>query len=146
MKKEYIDFTPIKEDYSIYELENGQRLKFRQYVSTIVKNPDLPKKDGKEAADFGMKTDSYVETPIEIDTSELEEADKNNVTQDDVVKELKFKIIKEPVNIYETEKSIILIISKTTKVYLTNKKDKTGNPIIRFTSTIAFTTMEKPIN
>lgn len=65
------------------------------------------------------------------------------MTEKDEVKPLKFKIIKEPVNIYETERFLIFIVTMVKKISITNKKDKTDNPILRFTSDKQISTLDK---
>jgi hypothetical protein len=60
------------------------------------------------------------------------------------LRELKFRPIKELVNIYETEKALLFLASKVQKVFLTNKKDNTGAPILRFETLTGFTLLDKP--
>ncbi|MDH3780569.1 MAG: hypothetical protein OES15_06905 [Nitrosopumilus sp.] len=50
--------------------------------------------------------------------------------------ELKFIVKKQVINIYETDNVIILVNPKVEKIHSTTKKDKTGNPVLRFRSGI----------
>ena len=45
---------------------------------------------------------------------------------------MSFKPIKVKINIYETEESLIVLSPILEKVYRTSKKDKNGDPIIRY--------------
>ena len=67
-----------------------------------------------------------------IDASNLEYAETSQVTEKDVVRQLSFKPIIEIINIYETIKFIILVESSVKSIFLTNKKDKDNNPILRY--------------
>lgn len=140
-KKEYVDFNIIREDYSEYHVENGQILKVKQLLTEIINVPD---KNDKLTGKCETRIVSIASTPIEIDTSDLEESTPDKVTADDEVKELKFKVINEPINFYETGGSIILMISNVVKVFATKKKEKNGNPIIRFRANYGVKMFEKP--
>ncbi len=62
----------------------------------------------------------------------MEESTPDAVTDDDVVKELKFTIKKESINVYESEKHFVMVDDRVEKTMLSNKKDKKGNPILRY--------------
>jgi hypothetical protein len=126
-----VDYTTVKEDFNIYEIENGQILKAKNILAEIIN----VEKDGKLGARFAVKTVSHVMTPTFIDTSEMEIATPETVSDKDQVRELNFKPIKEISCIYETKKSIIVFETQVSHVYLTNKKVKEGEPILRFNST-----------
>jgi hypothetical protein len=128
MGKEHIKYTTIREDFNEYEIENGQILKFKLMLSDVVSET----KDGKNTSMMGLKDVSVVITDISIDTSNLELA-QTEVTENDEREELRFKTIVQVVNIYETRNTIILIAPIVAKVLSTNKKDRDGNPILRFT-------------
>ena len=135
--KENIKFNIIKEDFNEYKIENGQILKFKSFPVDISKEQD------KDGFFVGVKDFSHVITPIELDTSSLQYSKLSDITDKDEIKELKFTTIKESINVYETEKVFIFICSKIGKVILTNKKDKTGNPILRFTHSFILNTVNK---
>lgn len=129
MIETYVPFDIIRDDYCVYEIENGQILKIRQTITNIT-NTDDP--DPNKQSRLDSKTMSSVVSTKEIDTSNLVEATPDETSISDQTNELKFKIIKELVNIYETKKSIIFVTSHVYKIFATTKKDKKGDPIIRF--------------
>lgn len=129
MTDTYVPFDIIRDDYCVYEVENGQVLKIRQSITDIV-NTDDP--DPNKQSRMDSKLMSSVIATKEIDTSNLVESTPDQTLVSDQTNELKFKIIKELVNIYETKKSIILVTSHVYKIFATTKKDKKGDPILRF--------------
>lgn len=129
MNKIHIDFTTIREDFNEYEAENGQILRVKLVLVDIVTDST-----DKSKFELNIKDISHVITRNEFDTSTMEFAKPDQVTKKDVVKELKFFPTKSVTNIYETKQSIIIIVLKVNSVNLTNKKDETNNPILRFTS------------
>lgn len=131
MADELVEFNTIREDFSEYQVENGQILKIKSIVTAIV-NTEV---DNKKQAKMSLQIASTVATPIPIDTSKLQLADPNQVTEKDQIGELKFTAVKEIVNIYETKNLMILAIPHMQKVFRTNKKDVDNNPILRFTFT-----------
>ena len=139
MIKEHIDFKTIREEFSEYEIENGQILKLKHILVDIVNEPI----EGKLRGKLGTKDISYVYTPEGIDTTGMEISTPEQVTEKDQVRELSFKPTKEVINIYETEKSLILIITGISKIFLTNKKDKENAPIIRYTGQHGIEVIEK---
>ena len=59
------------------------------------------------------------------------------------VGELRFTTVKESVNIYEIQKFFILIATRVDRIFITNKKDSTNNPIIRYTSHNGLSSVDK---
>ncbi len=130
MIEERVDFTTVREDFSEYEVENGEVLRVKAVVTEIINKTDGDKETG---GDIRFSTISKISASDPIDTTDLElESDPNKVTEKDEVKELKFKTIKEIVNIYETANSLILVIPCVTKIVLTNKKDPNNLPRLRY--------------
>ncbi len=143
---DHIDFRVIREDFNIYEVENGQILKEKQMLTDISIIDEIDKKDNKNMSQFGFNPFSYVITSKEIDTSNMESANPANITEKDQIKELSFRTIQEIVNIYETNKVLIFVKSRVRKIFWTNKKDigKIPHvPILRFESEIVFNAFEK---
>ena len=128
MEEEHIDYDTIREDYNIYECENGQILKAKQIVADIMEKYE---KSGK-VGNLSFSQVSYVRNTKPIDTSDIEYLPTEQVTDEHIVKDLKFKIKKEVINIYETDKLIILVDPRVEKISVTNKKDKKGNPFLRY--------------
>ena len=140
MNKEHVDFTTIREDFSVYEIENGQILKVKQILTDVVVETI---EDNKKISSLGLKEFSSLITNVEIDTSKLEYAISDQITEADQVKELQFRSIRELINIYETNKSLILLVPRVQKVFLTNKKDHTNAPILRYKSITTFNLIDK---
>lgn len=137
MTNKPVDYATIREDFSVYECENGQIFRIKTTITNIVKDEETK----KSAIDF--KDISSVTTPIQIDTSEYEESTAEQVTSEHEIKELNFKSIKEVINIYETEKSLIVLYPVVEKIFLTNKKDKQGAPILRYHSKNSINVIDK---
>ena len=140
MEKKYVEFNTIREDYNVYEIENGQILKIKKVLGNIYQNKGS---DSAPTADIETQDISYVATHVEIDTSEYEVADPTEVTEKDQLGELKFTILKEGLNIYETKNSLIIISNDIQHLYSTKKKDKKGKPIYRFTIRGVVNVLEK---
>jgi len=139
MTREHINFTSIREDYNVYDLANGLKLRLKIPITTI-HNETI----GNETkGNFGIQVVSAVEVPDEFDTSDLKLTDRE-VTDQDIVKELRITQRKEVVNIYETEKSFIVMAIHVNKISMTDKKIKDGSPALRFNYDTAVTSYLKP--
>ena len=77
MKKD-IEFTTIREDLNIYEVENGQILKAKSVVTAISEGEDKKGKFG----DLGFQTISHVVTPKKIDTTDYEYLPTDQITDE----------------------------------------------------------------
>jgi hypothetical protein len=130
MKSNNVDYSTVKEDFNIYEIENGQILKVKNGLVEI-KNIE---KDGKVGSQFAIKTVSHVITPTPLDTSGMELSTLEAVTDEHIVKQLKFKLVKQATCIYETEKFVLISETELIDVFLTNKKVRDGEPILRLKS------------
>ena len=129
MTKKNIDYITIREDFSIYECENGQILRLKSTLSSLVADEE----EGKETrTGIELKEISNVFTPKPIDTADLKTAKPEDVTKENEREELKFKPLKVINSIYETEKSLIIICPMLEKIILTDCKDSSGNPIVRY--------------
>lgn len=129
MTKKSIDYTTIREDFSIYECENGQILRLKTTISSIITDEE----DGKEPkTGIDFKEISNLFTPNPIDTTDLKTAKPEDVTKENEREELKFKPLKVVISIYETEKSLIILSPILEKILLTDSKDDSGNPILRY--------------
>jgi hypothetical protein len=92
MNKEHIEFSTIREDFNQYQVENGQLLKVKVMLTDIaVETAD----DEKKTSLIGIKDLSAIITDVKIDTSDLEYASMEEVTEKDIVKELNFRPIRE---------------------------------------------------
>ncbi len=125
MNEIHVPFNTVKEDYNEYRMENGQILRVKSTpVDFILVDKEIR---------VVYKDVSYVITPYSIDRSGLELGDPATVTEKDVIGPLQFKPVKEMINIYETEQSMIFLTPKVEKIFSTRKKDMDNNPIIRYT-------------
>jgi len=140
MDREHLAFSVIREEFSEYKVENGQILRAKPIVMDVYTED----KDGKKLGGLELKEISFVITEVEIDTSSYEFAETSAVTEEHQTKELKFTTVKRSVNVYETDKTIILVAPEITKIFLTNKKDKTSSPILRYVSDTNVNVVDKP--
>ena len=140
MTVKHLDYDTVREDYNIYEIENGQVLKFKISIIAFSEKDDVK---GGISGNLGFRTISEVYATKPIDTSNLEESTADEVTDDDAVKELQFTIKKESINIYESENLFILVNDRVEKIMLTNKKDNKGDPILRFRVDMGINTIYK---
>lgn len=139
MKSDSVQYETIRDDFTVVELENGQVLKIKTSLVEIAK----ASKKGKEGANLGFSQFTHVITPKDVETYGIEFT-KGIATEKDQVRELKFNTTKEVMNVYETKKVIILIGIKVNKVFITNKMNDNGEPILRVNSSNAINTVEKP--
>ena len=137
-----VPFDVMREDYSVYEIENGQILKVKQSITEIINTNDP---DPAKQSKISSKTISVCTTIKKIDTSDLEESTPDKTVISDQTHELKFKMIKEPVNVFETKISILLLNTHIYKIFATTKKDHNGDPIIRFSAVHDLAITKKPL-
>jgi hypothetical protein len=120
MTREHISFNIVREEYSEYEIETGQRVRIKYTLTDVVREI----KDSDQSLLLRSKDISVVVPAFDIDTSNMEYASTDQVTEKDIVKRYHFRPIKEIINIYEIEYAIILLACKTKEIALTNKKTK----------------------
>jgi hypothetical protein len=141
MNVEHINFNTIREEFNLYEIENGQVLRAKQIVTDIVVETA---EDNKKMTRLAIKDVSFVIADVnKIDTSNFETSTPDKVTEKDQLNELRFRPIKEVINIYETDSTLLILSSKVQKVFLTNKKDNTGVPIIRYEASAGINVLSK---
>ncbi len=128
MNKSQIPFVTIREDFSTFECENGQTLRVKLSVVEIIKIQD----DDKENSAISFNEISRVFSSTPIDTSNLEMARPEDVTAKNQVKELEFNMTNQIINLYETEKSLIILVPIIEKIFITDKKNQDDNPILRY--------------
>lgn len=129
--EEHIRFATIKEDFSEYEIEHGLHLRLKPIVS------DMIRKGGDERA-FVLVFELISRTVIP------DERGFSYEPSYDVKKGLQFKPLMEAVNIYETDKRIILAIYQLEKVFPTNEKDSEGAPVLQLKGDMLVNVIEKP--
>ena len=139
MVRKSIESSTIREDFNVYEVETGQILKAKSIVVDVYEDEDKRGKFGN----LGFQTISHVTTTTKIDTTDYEYLPTEQVKEEHEIKDLKYKTIKENINIYETKELIILVDPRVEKISLTNKKNKEGNPVLRFRTGIAVSVIPK---
>lgn len=141
MENTHIEFTTIREDFNEYKTENGLVLRVKVIVMDILQDPV-----NKLKFSMDLKDIPNVISPSNFDTSSMEFAELENVTDNDTIKELEFYPIKTTTNIYEIKNAIIIIFLKVKTIKLTNKKDKKNSPILRFNSEANINVINKSID
>ena len=140
MNEEHLEFDVIREDFNLYKIENGQLLKAKHVVTDITIKSSL---HNKQMVNLTLKDISHIITNVKIDTTGFQISSSDKVTEKDQLHELKFRAIKEVVNIYETDKALLFLASKIQKIFLTNKIDNTGAPILRYETSTGFSLLNK---
>lgn len=139
MVKKSVECSAIRVDFNIYEVENGQILKANTVVTDLFEDEDKKGKFGN----LGFQSISHVRTTKKIDTTDYEYLPSSQVLEEHETGELKYKVVKEIINIYETETLIILVDPRVEKIMKTSKKDKDDNPILRFRTGIGISVIPK---
>lgn len=112
-----IPFKIIREDWNIYKLDNGSTLKIRTPLLALKRV-----QAGQTRFTFGNLT---MTDPGPADTGKPSENQK--IKTEDIGEESKFTILKEMVNIYETEdQTIVLVIPRIRSLRRTKKYDGAG--------------------
>lgn len=140
MREERIEYNTIRDDFSVYEVENGQILKAKFSLVDILSDIDSNEKRGS----VRVQPYSYVITPNDIEKYGIK-YEQGIATEEDQIRELKFTPLSEIINIYETKKFFILVGIKVKKVFLTDKinSDDDDAPILRYQSLNEFSIIEK---
>lgn len=128
--EEHVRFTTLKEDFDEYTIENSLHLRLKPVVSDLIRKGD----ENKFALIFELVSRTTI--PVKRDFS--------NVTRYHIEKELQFKPLKEVVNIYETDKIIILVFYQLEKVFMTNEKNNDGSPRLRMEGSTLVNIVQKP--
>jgi hypothetical protein len=129
MTEEHIKFSTIREDFNEYQIENRLLLKVKPVLTDII--PEI-KNDETGFKTIFEKISKVIGTPEKDPLHVLEENEKY---------ELQFIPIKEVVNLYETDKMIILVLYKVEKVFYAPKQDK---HVISATDNTFFNFVQKP--
>ncbi len=130
MTIEYIGYTTVRQDFSEYQTEEGLVLRMMTILTDIRLETDETNKTRNSY--IGTKDITKVLMTKPFDTTKMELGHPDQVTEKDEIRNLEFAPIKEVINIYETAKNLILLTSRVERVGLTNKKDREGLPILRF--------------
>jgi len=139
MTKSLVKYIAIREDFSEYACDNGQILRVKTSITNIIQDKNGEK--SKVSVDFKDISNTFATKPV--DTSDLEFSTPEQVTDNDNVRELTFEVLKETINLYETDDSIIVLLPVMHNIHLTNKKDRNGDPILRYKIQNSFNIINK---
>jgi len=139
MDEERVKYNTIRDDFSSYNVENGQILKVKLSVVDVINTMDGDKKKGS----VSIIPYSHVVTTPNLRRYDMI-YERGAATEQDQVKELKFTTVDEVINIYETKKLFIFAGLRVEKIFLTNKADDHDNPILRYQSTHGVSVSAKP--
>lgn len=142
MKRKTIKFTVVRERHSTYRVENGQTLRTINMVADIYDTLE-DNGDGAGKGQLAMRNTSYVLTPPDVDRYDVKYTE-GNPTDENHIRELEFETEDEPINIYETGDFIIMVYAHVEKIFLTDKMDASGDPILRFVTQGATSIIPRP--
>ena len=124
-----INFVVIRDDWSEYKIkDDGLTVKVRMSLTELI---DTGIKKGKASKlKFGTKA-SFFKEPNPEDKGEPSENPK--ISDEDIMGELEFEKIREPLNIYDVpDKFLIILRSSLDKIKKTSKFDANGKRIYQF--------------
>lgn len=139
VKREFINFTTVREEYSTYKLENGLTFYVKSPITRIYTEFD----GDKTTHGINSALISGVNMPSKFNTSNLKLL-TSDVTDDDITKKLRIVQRKEVVNIYEIEKSFLVLGFHMNMISATDKKYSDDTPALRFNYDTAITVVDKP--
>jgi hypothetical protein len=120
-----LNFVVIREDWSEYRLEDGSIVKVKASISDII---DAGKMKGKLHELKFVFNNVFFKEPSPDDRGTPSDSPK--ISEEDIIQDLKFEKIREPLNIYDIpEKLVLLVQVKLTDLKKTRKFDFNGNRI-----------------
>ena len=134
----YVNFKTVREDFNVYEIPGKFTLRSKQSIISI-KTDD----NNMEFLRPSLRSVSIIEPVTGFSVSELKQKSVSEVTDDDITDELKFVVTQSSMNIYETEREIIIIDDPVEHIFMTHYKDENDIPIIRFRSNIGMNIIPK---
>jgi hypothetical protein len=124
-----LDFLVVREDWSEYKLvRTGEHVKTKAAVTNII---DTGRKEGKKfEARLGF-TNMFFKAPMPDDKGEPSADTK--IADGDIIEDMQFEKIREPLNIYDVPEKLILIVKgELTELKKTAKFDASGNRIYHY--------------
>lgn len=123
---EELEFEIVREDWSVYQLESGSIVRHRMAVVGF-------ERDEKTKQPRPQFKSSYVFIPSKEDLGPPD--DKfvpGQAKETDVVGKYRFRVLKEPINIYELPGESVLVLSKLflTEIRKTEKFNRKGKRIV----------------
>lgn len=122
MTKQPVDYTTIREDFDTYRCENGQILRHKPILTGIYESDDDP-----ALVQIDDISDSI--TPDSVDSSYLKKLDYSPETKSRSYN-LKFQALTTTINIYETKSYLLTLYSDMQNIFLTDQRDKNGDPVL----------------
>jgi hypothetical protein len=130
MTEVHINFSTIREDFNEYQIENRVLLKVKPILTDII--PET--KDDETGFKTVFEKISKVIGTLEKDPSQVPAEKETH--------ELLFVPIKEVINLYETDKMIILVAYKVERVFYTARENE---PRIWAQDNTMFNFVQKPV-
>ena len=126
VEEERLNFTIVREDWSTYRLKDtGSLVKFKVSMSDLI---DTGRRKGK-APELNFTSNTvFFKEPSPDDKGEP--SDSSKIEEGDIIQDLQFEKIFEPVNIYDVPEKFILLVKQRLKdIKKTKKFDLKGNRI-----------------
>lgn len=139
LNEQSVKFRMIRQEYSTYRMENGRILKHMPTISDICGVAG----GGPTSRRVAITDVSYAISPPEMTRGDIG-VSKGSPTGEDQVRELKFEVEEEVINIYETKDHIILIAGTVQKIFMTNKVDGQNSPHLLYESQTKINVVPKP--
>jgi len=140
LENKKLDFLVIREDWSEYKLvTDGTKVKIKASVSDIV---DVGKKGKKREVRLAFNNVFYKEVSAD---DKGEPSENPIISEEDVIQELEYEKIREPLNIYDVpNKFIIIVRTSLTELKKTRKFDSKGNRIYHYGISCLVNVVEYP--
>ena len=136
MSDEFVNFEVIKNNWQEYELSNGTRISVRHSLR------EMSFKDEKVLLNWSV---SFHTIPVQEDKGTPTEGSMT-LKEEDIIEEMKFKQIKESVDVIDVPDKKIIIISKggAVRIQKTNRFDSNGTRVYLVDGGSAFSTVKYP--
>jgi len=123
----------IREEFNEYVLEDGNTLRVKQVIISFVLTDD-EKQDDKGGKLVKIISNFHLVSGIVMGgefTPQKQEIKEDTITDEDIVKEVKFEEKKDFLNIYETDEFLLFVRTVLISVHLAKQKDSIGQPRYR---------------
>ena len=127
-EEKQLDFSVIRESWSEYKLANNTTVKVKASISAII---DTGKKKGKlKEVKIGFQNQFFKQSSPD---DKGEPSENTKISEEDIVEELEFEKIREPLNIYDVPEDFILLIrTSLTELKKTRKFNSKGSRIYHY--------------
>jgi hypothetical protein len=123
-----IDFETVREGWNKYKLEDGVILRNKPFLKMLT----LVSQTGTEKGyHFEIAVNTEIDVPPKIQESKPKTQNPVEIKRpEDIEKELKFDVLSNKPQIYETKENTFIFLKEIVKnVYLTKKIDVLGRPV-----------------